>query len=273
MTLTYQQKNKLISIYPELRSYFDLQELKDKSQGDAVLAALISRIDTLKGEKGDSPVKGIDYWTDAEINQVIAYILKLSTPVKGTHYNDGIDGKDYVLTSKDKREIASSIEVPIIEKVIERTEVIKEVPVREKLDVSMIKDAVSKKDLELRDKKVLDGMARVDGRIKLIDQRWGAHGGGLSKVTTDTTLTGLGTPASPLSVVSSGSFVGSQEKSTTTPDGVLTTFAFTHTPRVIFWNGQFQTLTDDYTVSVNNITFQSSAGVPVAGDKIVNLYA
>jgi hypothetical protein len=214
------------------------------------------------------PVKGVDYWTDAELNQVKAYLLKEATPVKGTHYNDGIDGKDYVLTSKDKKEIASSIDVPIVEKIIERTEVIKEV--MPKLEVGMIKGAVSEKDLK---KKVLDGMALIDGRIKLIDQRWGAHGGGLSKVTTDTTLTGLGTPASPLSVVSSGSFVGSQEKSTTTPDGVLTTFAFTHTPRVIFWNGQFQTLTDDYTVSVNNITFQSSAGVPVAGDKIVNLYA
>jgi len=49
------------------------------------------------------------------------------------------------------------------------------------------------------------GMKKVDGRIKLIDQRWGAHGGGLSKVTTDATLTGTGTPSNPLSVVHGGS--------------------------------------------------------------------
>ncbi len=46
------------------------------------------------------------------------------------------------------------------------------------VDVSVIKGAVAKKDLEDQDKKVLDGMAKIDGRIKLIDQRWGGHGGG-----------------------------------------------------------------------------------------------
>lgn len=70
-----------------------------------------------------------------------------------------------------------------------------------------------------------------------------------------------------------GSFAGSQEKSTTSPNSSQTTFAFTHTPTVIFWNGAFQCLTDDYTVSGNNITFSASAGVPQTGDKIVNLYA
>ena len=68
------------------------------------------------------------------------------------------------------------------------------------------------------------------------------------------------------------SFGGSQEKSTTAADGVTQTFAFTHTPKVILWNGQFQTLTDDYTVSSNNITFTGSL-IPSVGDKIVNIYA
>lgn len=67
--------------------------------------------------------------------------------------------------------------------------------------------------------------------------------------------------------------MGSQEKSTTVPDGVFTTFSFAHTPKVIFWNGAFQTLTDDYTVSGSTITFTGSAGIPQAGDKIVNLYS
>lgn len=70
-----------------------------------------------------------------------------------------------------------------------------------------------------------------------------------------------------------GALVGSQEKSTTSPNNATQTFAFAHTPTVIFWNGAFQTLTDDYTVSGNNITFTASAGVPQVGDKIVNLYA
>ena len=43
-------------------------------------------------------------------------------------------------------------------------------------------------------------------------------------------------------------FAGSQEKSTTTPNGVQTTFAFTHTPTVIIWNGAIQTLTHSYAI-------------------------
>lgn len=39
------------------------------------------------------------------------------------------DGKDYVLTDKDKKDIASSITVPIVNRVIEKTEVIKEQPI------------------------------------------------------------------------------------------------------------------------------------------------
>lgn len=42
---------------------------------------------------------------------------------------DWIDWKDYILTNKDKKEIAREIVVPIVEKVIEKTETIKEVPI------------------------------------------------------------------------------------------------------------------------------------------------
>lgn len=123
----------------------------------------------------------------------------------------------------------------------------------------------------VREIKSLKGTDRLSTRnIDTSDLRW--HGGGLSRVLTDSTLTGSGTQANPLSVVSSGSFTGSQEKSTTVPNSVLQTFAFTHTPKVIFWNGMFQTLTDDYTVSGNNITF-TGTNIPVTGDKIVNLFA
>lgn len=39
------------------------------------------------------------------------------------------DGKDYVLTDKDKKDIAGSITVPMVDRVIEKTEVIKEQPI------------------------------------------------------------------------------------------------------------------------------------------------
>lgn len=69
-----------------------------------------------------------------------------------------------------------------------------------------------------------------------------------------------------------GGLVGSQEKTTTSIDGIVQTFAFTHTPVLIFWNGALQTLTDDYTVSGKNITFTGTS-TPQVNDKLVNVYA
>lgn len=40
------------------------------------------------------------------------------TPVKGKDYFDGEPGKDYILTETDKKQIAKSIPVPVVEKVI-----------------------------------------------------------------------------------------------------------------------------------------------------------
>ena len=139
------------------------------------------------------------------------------TPIKGVDYKDG---EDYVLTEDDKLEIAQSIEVPIVEKVIEKTktivekpvitEIVKEVAVtdepkvianklntlKEVLDVEVIKghkDLLSKKTFDEFQNKVY-----TKGQV---DQRW--HGGGLSRVSTDATLTGDGTPSNPLSASAS----------------------------------------------------------------------
>ena len=49
-------------------------------------------------------------------------------PVAGVDYPIPQDGQDYVLTEADKQEIASKIEVPVVEKVVEKT-VIKEQPI------------------------------------------------------------------------------------------------------------------------------------------------
>jgi len=50
------------------------------------------------------------------------------TPVKGKDYFDGEDGTDYILTEKDKKDIAKRIVVPVVEKIIEK-ETIREVPI------------------------------------------------------------------------------------------------------------------------------------------------
>lgn len=55
---------------------------------------------SIRGQPGDPGKKGDDGYT----------------PIKGKDYNDG---KDYVLTEDDKKEIANQIKVPVIEKVVE----------------------------------------------------------------------------------------------------------------------------------------------------------
>lgn len=72
-------------------------------------------------KNGTTPKKGIDYFTNSEIEDFVNLVQKkIKVPQ---------DGKDYVLTEKDKEIIAKKIKVPIVEKVIEKVEVIKEKPV------------------------------------------------------------------------------------------------------------------------------------------------
>lgn len=194
--LSSQQKKRLSVAFPEYSGLFD--------DSNEFVSKVFAGIQMYKGEKGDrgddgyTPIKGKDYWTDADVNNVINYILKNVKVPKGDK------GDNYIITSEDKKEIAAQIKVPIVEKIIERTEVIKEIS--KKVSIEDIKGAVSQKELEIEKKTILDGMAKVDGRIKLIDQRW--RGGGLSKVSHDSTLTGDGTPSNPLSVVGGGTGTG-----------------------------------------------------------------
>ena len=98
----------------------------------------------------------------------------------------------------------------------------------ESINVSVIKGAITKEDVK---NTVLDGMKEVDGRIKLIDQRW--RGAGLSKVSHDTTLIGDGTPSNPLEVnptIIPDTSVFLHKNQTTNPDTTVGTFIF---PNVI----------------------------------------
>ena len=52
-------------------------------------AGLLERIHVLKGDPGDTPLKGVDYYTPDEIAQ----IKKEVTPRKGIDYTDGKDGE------------------------------------------------------------------------------------------------------------------------------------------------------------------------------------
>lgn len=117
MELNDKQKNKLLRLAKvadggEVAIIGELNALEDKvddnyeSLSEGVSEALTVALETQKmaGEPGHTPVAGVDF------------------PLPK-------DGEDYVLTEADKAEIASKIDVPVVEKVIEKTEVIKEQPI------------------------------------------------------------------------------------------------------------------------------------------------
>ena len=96
----------------------DLNERLDNElpKVENILTELLPRI---KGDKGDAP-------TERELLDLITPLIpEIPETVKGD------DGKDYILTEDDKKEIANSIKVPIVEKetVIEKTEVVRIEPI------------------------------------------------------------------------------------------------------------------------------------------------
>lgn len=83
-------------------------------------------------------------WLESVKPEVIGVIEKQIVDLK-RNVKKGDPGKDYVLTPKDKEEIASKIKVPIVDKIIEKTQVvIKEQPiVTEKVTNQIIEKAVA----------------------------------------------------------------------------------------------------------------------------------
>lgn len=84
---------------------------------------------------------------------------------------DGEDGKDYVLTEKDKKDIAKEIKVPVVEKIVEKTEVIKEQPivteVVKEVAVSDTPKEIQKKVLTLKEEWIPIDMIKGDFNTKV----------------------------------------------------------------------------------------------------------
>jgi len=235
MNLSPQQKAKLIQYYPELRNWFDAQDKHEElkkiaSEAPKLPPEILAKIKAVKGEKGDKGdafvgsqgAKG-DKGDKGDVGKQGLQGIQGLKGDKGDKGKDGKDGRDG-RNGKDGKD-AENINIEEIVK-----------PINEKIS---------------------SGMAKIDGRIKLVDQRW--HGSGLSKVTTDSTLTGLGTGASPLSVVNSSgiTFVENEVVS-----GSGTTFTLANTPVAlsvhVYGAGQRLVLTTDYTISGKIITTVNS---------------
>ncbi len=184
---------------------------------------------------------------------------------------DGENGKDYVLTEDDKKEIASLvakfIKVPIVEKIIEKVEVIKEQPI-----VTEIVKEVALKDtsIEIRDKlETLKGDERLDieaikgvgnfqkeifnevnnRALSIVDQRTSFL---VQKVSN------LQNQVNNLSTSSSGTSV-SIETPSGTINGSNSSFTVLNTPKFISVDGLNKFSPSNYTYSAGTITIVDGA--------------
>lgn len=82
------EKLKMFATSPELAIFDMLDEVNEKlSAIKKVLEPMnLEEVDTIKGDK---PEKGVDYFTDEDIESLQEMIKDEVTPVKGVHYFDG----------------------------------------------------------------------------------------------------------------------------------------------------------------------------------------
>jgi hypothetical protein len=240
-------------------------------------------------------------------------ITKIRSTIDKAYKGDkGEDGDDYVLTEKDISTIASLVKVPVVEKVIERTEVVKEQPIIQKEEVTKVVEVAKYEDAEqiatkLNTKKEIINVEVIKGLRKQLDELEAklfivANEGGASSPPSGSTgqlgvyLLDEGTkvntnPIERINFAGSGvtvSYVGQDTAVVTvsgatlyteTPvgdiDGVNVTFTTTKDITNVYSfaiNGQFLHPTE-YSVSGNTITFNNPIPADLAGTNFTIIYA
>lgn len=86
------EKLQMFAQSPELALFDMLDEINNKLEA---ISAVFKDLDLSNVEeiKGDKPEKGVDYFTEEEIEEIKDIIAEEATPVKGVHYFDGEDGE------------------------------------------------------------------------------------------------------------------------------------------------------------------------------------
>lgn len=287
-------------LFSMMREYFDKEMKSDKDKnasGFESLQAGFTRdiqsvLETFSALK--KQLDGTDNLTKAEVKELKAELEALVDSYNDTSREAGIkvegvservdeifnvlDGIDERI-EKALKPSASSIS-KLDKKIADAAKDIASIKKGETKSFKSFEQIAKKfKELEEAMKKLSKGLYDYGASFSIlkdglfVGQTFGVNFAAGTNTTVSTTVNAQGFITIAINATGGGSFSGTQEKSTTAPDGVTTTFAFAHTPKVIVWNGAIQTLTDDYTVSGNNVIFTSSAGVPKSGDKILNIYA
>jgi hypothetical protein len=209
-----------------------------------VLAQLMASVQVMKGEKGekgDTPIKGKDYFTDVEIQSIVSYIMTL-IPVpkdgkdgepgkKGDRGERGADGKSIVgEKGKDGRDgkDGKSADPVDTKKVVEEA----------------VKKLLSTEEWKGLEKKVL---------YNKFDQRW--HGGGSSTSTGGQLMV---------------------ENLTAQCDGLTKTFTIpAHSIAVKVEGTQFPIIyapLTDWTASGTTLTLSDGVGAPETGQTLLFYY-
>jgi len=90
------------------------------------------------------------------LEEIRAKMEEADIHVKSLKPEKGDKGDDYILTDRDKSAIAGKIKVPIVEKIIEKTEIIKEQPIVKEVAVAESAEQIREKLSSLEDEKRLD---------------------------------------------------------------------------------------------------------------------
>ncbi len=214
----------LISLNSEL-----LDVIKEKNNTDLTAFSGVQTI-SLKGDKGDKPTKKeitslIEPLlpSDAKLTKLIKPLIP--EPIKGEK------GDDYVLTAKDKKEIAKGIKVPVVEKVIEKFTTVEQ-PITIDKTKTEIKEVAKYEDADTIAGKLNTLTKAIDFKvIKNFPDRQAYFGGntqtGISAITglieegTNVTITGQGTTVDPYVINATGG--GSQDLQQVTDEGNTTT--------------------------------------------------
>lgn len=163
--------------------------LKDKvEETQEDFKTILNAITGLKGAKGDKGEKG----DSPSVEELVSVITPLiPEPIKGD---------SYILTERDKKDIAKSITVPVVEKVVEKTEFIVEKPIVTVKEVAIHETAEEIADKlnslnEKIDSKAVKGIKKLEEKIIRLENRPIMSGGGIAGVSK--IIAGSGVTISP----------------------------------------------------------------------------
>lgn len=187
-----------------------------------------------KGDKGDTPVKHVDYFTPEELSSIIEYLRKILkeevTPIKGIHYFDGEKGDQGESVKGDKGDRGEMGSADTPELIVAKLNTLEG-----EIEAKVIKGLPTLRELvaEIKAKKLIEMKDVRNMPLNMSDMRW--HGGGPTLVAgTDITLTQNSNGTTTIAASTTGSQILT---ATGTINDSNVTFTFISQPLLLVING------------------------------------